>query len=49
VDRQCAQDAPLTVLESGRAVRLKPGQTYIPDSDRLTERYETPSTPEPGR
>ena len=40
-----AAGTPVTVLESGRAVRLKPGQTYIPDSDRLTERYETPSAP----
>ena len=40
-----AAGTPVTVLESGRAVRLKPGQTYVPDSGRLTERYEAPSAP----
>ena len=44
-----AAGTPVTVLESGRAVRLKPGQTYVPDTNRLTERYEAPPAPEPGR
>ena len=42
-----AAGTPVTVLESGRAVRLKPGQTYVPDTNRLTERYEAPPAPEP--
>jgi len=29
---------PVTVLESGHAVTLKPGQTYLPEQDAVTER-----------
>ena len=45
--RTNASGTPVTVLESGRAVRLKPGQTYVPEGDRMTERYEAPPAPEP--
>lgn len=45
--RTSASGTPVTVLESGRAVRLKPGQTYVPDADRLTEPYEAPPVSEP--
>lgn len=45
--RTSASGTPVTVLESGRAVHLKPGQTYVPDTDRLTESYETSPAPEP--
>ncbi len=44
-----AGGTPVTVLESGRAVRLKPGQTYVPDGDVLTERYEEPPAAPPPR
>lgn len=44
-----AGGTPVTVLESGRAVRLKPGQTYVPDGDLMTERYEEPPAPPPPR
>jgi hypothetical protein len=40
-----AGGTPVTVLESGRAVRLKPGQTYVPEGDRTTERIEEPPAP----
>ena len=35
-----ASGAAVTVLESGRPVRLKPGQTYIPQGNQINERFD---------
>jgi len=39
--------AAVTVLESGRPVRLKPGQTYIPQGNQVSDRFEEAPPPPP--
>jgi hypothetical protein len=40
-----AGGAEVTVSGSGQSLRLKPGQTFVPDEGKVSERFERPEKP----
>jgi hypothetical protein len=46
--RTASAGGEVTVTGQGRVVRLKPGQTYLPDEGRVTEPFVSPGGPQGG-